>query len=112
MKPMGKILGLMLLLCLTCHSAFAIVISPFGSTDAFIKRSDIILADCVSIPTNKPVLMDGHWVTYELRDGLYEVEVNVLRTLKGDKRPGKLIIATIYPMAPGKRYLLSSIGGG
>lgn len=93
--------------------AFAIAITGFKDTDTAIKRSqDIIIAECVAIPTNKPVMKDGHEVIYGMIDGLYKVEVNILRTLKGGNRPGRKIIATIYPMTPGKTYLLSSMGGG
>jgi hypothetical protein len=110
---MRKFLGCAIILCLTCRAAFAIAITIFVNTDLFVKRSsDIIIADCVSIPTNKPVLVNGQWDVETMRDGLYKVEVNVIRTLKGDKQLGKQIIATIYPMTPGKKYLLSSLGGG
>lgn len=109
---MGKVLGSIILLCLICQAAFAIAITQFAETDTLIKRSkDIIIAECVSIPTNKPVLINGQWATVDLRDGLYKVEVNVIRMLKGDKQPGNQIIATIYRMVPGKIYLLSSMGG-
>src|ERR1700729_1132773 len=94
-------------------SAFAIIISQFANTDALIKQTkDIFIADCVSIPTNKPELINGQWVSVDLADGLYKVEVNAMRVLKGNKSTGKQIIATIYPMVVGKRYLLSSMGGG
>jgi hypothetical protein len=100
------------LFCGIPTAALAIIVSQFADTDSAIQRAkDIIIAECISIPTNKPVLVDGHWVTEELRDGLYKVEVNVVRTLKGDKQSGKQIIATIYTMTPGKKYLLSTLGG-
>jgi hypothetical protein len=44
-------------------------------------------------------------------DGLYPAEVEVLQTLKGEKKPGPLKIATIYEMKPETRYLISSRGG-
>jgi hypothetical protein len=44
-------------------------------------------------------------------DGLYLVEVRIVSVLKGAKKPGKLAIATVYPMEPGKTYLLASNGG-
>jgi hypothetical protein len=110
---MKQFICCIIVLWLIRHEASAIIVSQFGNTDGQIKWSkDIIIAECVSIPTNKAVFVDGHWVEQTLRDGLYKVEVNVIQTLKGDKLTGKQIIATIYPMVPGKRYLLSSIGGG
>ena len=108
---MKKFLGCTILLCLMCHAASAMIVSSFQNTDTLIKWSkDIIIADCVSIPTNKSVLENGKWVQVEY--DVYHFEINVLRTLKGNKQPRKQIIATIYPMTPGKRYLLSSFGGG
>jgi len=109
---MKKFLAGTILLCLMCRAASAIIISGFENTDRLIKWSkDIVIADLVSIPTNKPALVNGKWVQVEYMDGVYHVEINVLRALKGNKQPGKQIIATIYPMTPGKRYLLSSFGG-
>jgi hypothetical protein len=88
------------------------MVEQFANTDRLIKRAeDIVIGDCVSIPTNKPVFVDGHWVTYELGDGLRKVEVNIVRVLKGNRPIGKQIIATIHPMTPGKEYLLSNSGG-
>ena len=109
---MRKILGSILFVCAACPAAFGIPVSTFADADTLVRRAkDIVVADCVSIPSNKPVLRDGHWVTVELLDGLYKAEVRIVRTLKGDKPPGTQIIATIYPMAPGKRYLLYCLGG-
>jgi hypothetical protein len=92
---------------------FGIPVAVSENTDTLIKRSkDIIIAECVSIPTNKPYFENGHWI-FEV-SSLQKVEVNVIRTLKGDRQPGKQIIATDYfypPMTPGKKYLLSNSGG-
>jgi hypothetical protein len=111
MKP--KILGGIFLFCIVSRIASAILVSGFQDTDTLIKWSkDIIIADCVSIPTNETVVINGKKVQVEYMDGIYKVEINVLRTLKGNKQPGKQIILAIYPMTPGKRYLLSSYGGG
>jgi len=109
---MRKILGSILFVFAACPVAFAIIVSTFEDADTLVRRAkDIVVADCVSIPTNRPSLRDGHWVTVELRDGMYKSEVHIVRTLKGDKRPGNQIIATIYRMTPRKRYLLYSLGG-
>jgi len=109
---MKNILYGIILACVISNSAFAIMVGQFLNTDSLIKRAnDIVIADCVSIPTNKPVLVNGHWTIEIFADGLYKVEVNVIRVLKGSKPTGKQIIATIYPMTPGKEYLLSNSGG-
>jgi len=111
MKP--KIFGGIFLFCIVSRIASAILVSQFHDTDTQIKWSkDIIIADCVSIPTNKSVLVNGKLILATVMDGVYDVEINVLRMLKGHKQPGKQIIQTIYPMTPGKRYLLCSFGGG
>jgi hypothetical protein len=79
----------------------AIIVTGFQDIDTYLRRGvHIVIAECVSIPTNGPM-----W------DGLYFVEVNLLRTLKGDWEPGRLTIATIWPMISGKTYLLYSMGG-
>lgn len=110
---MTKILGAALLIWAVCRAALAIPIASFEDADRLVSAAkDIVVADCISIPTNRPVLVNGHWVTSGFRSGLYKVEIDVLRTLKGERRPGKQIIATIYPMTAQKRYLLYSLGGG
>jgi hypothetical protein len=109
---MRKILSSILFVCAAGPTAFAIIVTSFEDTDTLVRKAkDIVIADCVSIPTNRPVLRGGHWITAELRDGLYKAEVRIIRTLKGGKQPGNQIIATIYPMASGKRYLLYNLGG-
>lgn len=111
-KPIRKILALIILVCGACPAGFGIIVTSFQDTDTLVARAkDIVIADCVSIPTNKPSMVDGRTVMLTLKDGLYKAEVRIVQTLKGDKRPGNQIIATIYRMAPGKRYLLFSLGG-
>src|ERR1700735_1810745 len=98
---MRKINSLILFVYAICPAAFAIIVSTFDDTDSIVQKAkDIVVADCVSIPTNKSVLMNGHSVSFGMNDGLYKVEVCVIRTLKGGKQPGNHIIATIYPMDP------------
>jgi hypothetical protein len=109
---MRKKLGGLIFICAICPAAFGIKISTFEDAGRLVEKAkDIVMADCVSIPTNKPVMVDGHLVDFVIMDDLYKVEVRVIRTLKGDKQPGNQIIATVYPMTPGKRYLLYSLGG-
>ena len=90
------------LLFLVTVEAQAIKITPFTDTDTFVQRAqDIVVAKCTGpVPDSR---------NYE--DGLYPVDVQVVTVLKGAKRPGKAIIATIYPMEAGKTYLLTSLGG-
>lgn len=85
-----------------CSIAFAVPISLFSDTDTYVDRAkDIVIAKCVSIPEQPQGYIDG----------LYPAKVEVLSTLKGDKKTGLLKIGTVYPMKPGETYLLSSLGG-
>src|SRR5208283_6144372 len=104
---MKKILYCTILFCLACRATFGIPVAMFENTDRLIKQSkDIIIAECVSIPTNKPYFENGHW-NIEMSMDVQKIEVNIIRTLKGDKQPGKQMIATdFYSMTPGKKYLL------
>ncbi len=87
---------------MACSNAFAIPIGLFTDTDAYIDRArDIVLAKCVSVPEKPAAFIDG----------LYPVEVEVLKTLKGDRNPGPLKIGTVYLMKPGGSYLLANSGG-
>lgn len=82
--------------------ALAIRITPFSDLDRYLEcGQDIVIAKAVSMPA----------IERGDSDGLHLVEVEVLRTLKGTNQPGKLTVATIYPMREGSRYLLYSPGG-
>lgn len=64
----------------------AIKVTLFSDTETFVKRGkDIIIADCIALPTNRVVVTNGHAVIKGFYDGLHPVEVDVLRTLKGGK---------------------------
>jgi hypothetical protein len=100
-KSMTKYLGSILLLFVICCPAFAVKVTGLGGTDTFIDRAkDIVVAECISISPLK-----------EYRDGMRPVEVNIVKTLKGDKEPGHTQIVTIYRMEPNSTYLLYSLGG-
>jgi len=80
---------------------WAVPITLFQDTDTYIERArDIVVAECLSVPPSQ----SGD-------DGLYAVEVKVLLVLKGNRKPGGLRVATIYPMKPAARYLLTNSGG-
>jgi hypothetical protein len=90
------------LLLLVTAEAQAIKISLFTDTDTFVQHAkDIVVAKCTGPVPNA----DGD------DDGLYPVDVEIVSVLKGDKKPGRAKIATIYPMETGKTYLLTSLGG-
>jgi hypothetical protein len=81
-----------------CH---ALPISIFQNTDTYIEHAkDIVIARCESV-LNRDAPAD---------DMLYAVEVTVTKVLKGKRKPGSLRVATV-PLAPGKSYLLMSLGG-
>ena len=86
---------------LGCAPSWGVPITLFQDTDTYIRRArDIVIAQCLSVPPGQPG-----------EDGLYAVEVKVLLVLKGNRKPGELRVATIYPMKPQERYLLTSLGG-
>jgi Skp family chaperone for outer membrane proteins len=87
---------------LTVSASPAIPVTSFIDTETFVKRAqDIVIAKCVGpVPDSGP-----------FEDGLYPVDVDVVFVIKGAKKPGKLKVATIYPMEAGKTYLLTSLGG-
>jgi len=98
---MNRVVGGILVTIGVATSSFAIPVTFFEDSDAFVERAkDIVVAECTSIPVHGTVF-----------DGLREVEVNVLRTLKGHAKPGHFRIATIYAMKPGVKYMLYSMGG-
>jgi hypothetical protein len=90
------------LLLLVNSEAQAIKITLFTDIDTFVQRArDIVVAKCTGpVPTSQ-----------KYHDGLYPVDVQIFTILKGEKKPGKATIATIYPMEVGKTYLLTSLGG-
>jgi hypothetical protein len=108
MKRMIVSLVAVLLVAVPCY---AIKVTAFSDTETFVQRAQhIVIAKCLG-----PV-PDGSG--YD--DGLYPVDVEVLSFVKptmkeekgqGAQKPGKIRIATIYPMVAGKTYLLTSNGG-
>ncbi len=92
-----------LMLCLSASSLFAIKVTLFEDTDSYIARAqDIIIAECISIEAEK-VDVDT--------DGLQAAKVKVVKVLKGNRKPGELRIASLYPIQKGRIYMLSSLGG-
>jgi len=70
-------------------------------TDTYLKRAKaIFVAQCTSIPAQGPV-----------EDGLQVAEVNIMKVLKGEGKPGPYRIVTIYPMKPQTTYMLYSLSG-
>ncbi len=98
---MKKVFVGTLLFSVICLAAFAVPITLFMDTDTFLERAkDIIVAECIAVPRQ------------EAREGgLQAVEVNILKVLKGTRRPGRFRIATIYRMEPHTTYMLYSLGG-
>lgn len=96
---MKRVLSVLIPFLFVCVQCLAVKITLFMDTDTFVKRAkDIVIAKCTS-PPEIPAR------------GLSPAHVEVLMVLKGDKKPGKLKIATIYPMVSGKTYMLTSLGG-
>jgi hypothetical protein len=103
MKRKWTVAAAALAVVLAGTRCYAISVATFQDTDSYIKEArDIVVAKCLSVPDGAPVAFP---------DFLYPAEVEVLMTLKGPRKPGRLKIATIYAMKPGAVYLLASEGG-
>jgi len=83
--------------------ARAVPISLFSDLDTYLDRAkEIVIARCLEAPED---------VGISYIDGLYPATTEVVATLKGKRNLGDLKIATIYPMRPGRTYLLTNTGG-
>jgi hypothetical protein len=95
---MRIILGGILVCSVFCLSAFAIIVTLFMDTDTFLSRGkDIVVAECNSLVDEGPPIR--------------AVDVNILKVIKGTRKPGRLRIATIYHMRPKTTYMLYNLGG-
>lgn len=89
-------------LLLTATSAAALPILTFTDTRTFATQAtEVLIADCLD-PDPDP----GPKVNVTV------VSVDVVRVLKGTRRPGGARLATIgQPMEKGRRYLMATFGG-
>jgi hypothetical protein len=95
-----RVLGGIFLSFVLTLAAFAVPIAHFKDADTFLERGkDIVVAEHVSTPEQ------------QIREGAHAAVVNVLKVLKGDAKPGRLRIATIYTMKPNTKYMLYNLGG-
>ena len=100
MKKTMLILGVLVVMATPLH---AIIVTLFMDVDTLIRRShDIVIAKCVSAPTNAP---------WAFEDGFYPARMDLMESLKGERKPGPFTTGTIYPLAEGKTYLLCNSGG-
>lgn len=84
-------------------NARAVPISLFSDLDTYLERAkEIVIARCLEAPED---------VGISYIDGLYPATMELVTSLKGAREPGKLKIATIYPVRPGRTYLLANTGG-
>ena len=75
------------------HCAAAPVI-PFMGLEKLVQRSNpILIAKCIEAAKHRT-------------HGLGEAEVEIIRTIKGERKPGKEHIATACTLTPGRTYLL------
>lgn len=89
---------------LACAVVQAVPITLFTDVDTYLQRAeDVVIAKCVSVPEA------GLVATFD--DGLYPASVDVQMSLKGERKPGRLTVATIYPLSPGQKYLIANTGG-
>lgn len=93
----------MAILLFVAQSSQAIKITLFTDLDTYIERAhEIIIAEC----TDPVEVWAGHY-----EDMLHPSQVTILKTLKGERKPGATRISTIYTLRPGRTYLLYSLGG-
>ena len=99
---MKRSLAAMVLLLMALAPCHAIPVATFTDMETFLRRAEsIVVARVVAIP--------GPGEGYH--DGVYLAEVEVLQVLTGDRKPGRLRMASIYPMRPEKLYLLTGSRG-
>lgn len=99
---MKSICAVFCLSLVVCARAFAVPISLFTDTDTYIERAkDIVIARCVKVPDQQEAFVDG----------FFPADVEVLMTLKGEKKAGPLKIGTVSAMEAGTTYLLANSGG-
>lgn len=83
---------------------WAVKITLFSDLNTYVKRGrDIVIAKCISSPPASE--------RTRLKDGMYAVQLEIIKVLKGPKQPGKCEAATVYSIEPGTTYLLYSLGG-
>ena len=105
MRTACRCLILLFSVCCMNSVAWAVIFSSFVNADAFIKRAaDIVVAECVSLDTRQNTGSE-----------LQAVEVNILKALKGSRKPGgaaeSQCSSFFGPVQPGVRYMLSCGAG-
>src|SRR3977135_2906462 len=112
MRSMRAMMLTLLFVVASTQLTSAIKVTLFTDLDTYVRRANqIVIAKCLSAESWETW---KSWTSKSVRvDGLLsaEVQVQVLRTLKGSIEPGSLAIQTLYPMAAGKIYFLSTLGG-
>ena len=105
-----KLLYIVLLLGGAVYAAM-LVTYP-GGIDPATDCTEILIARCISMPTNGPGIEVEHFKppTVVVGDDFHPVEVEVVKMLKGDAHSGRRIIGAHYPMVPGRNYLLYRYG--
>jgi hypothetical protein len=105
-----KLLTIVLLLG---GAVYAAMLATYpGGTDPATDCTEVLIAKCISMPTNGPGIEVEHFKppTVVVGDDFHPVEVEVVRMLKGDAHSGRRIIGAHYPMVPGRNYLLYRYG--
>lgn len=88
---------------LASSQAYGVPISLFADVETYLERAkEIVIVQCVSIPE------EG---TETFVDGFFPANLEAVMTLKGERKPGPLTVATIYDMKPKQKYLLANSGG-
>ena len=107
---MTKLLFILLVLGGAVYAAM-VATYPRG-IDPATDCTEVLIAKCISFPTNGPGIEVEHFKppTVVVGDDFRPVEVEVVQMLKGDAHSGRRIIGAHYPMVPGRNYLLYKYG--
>jgi len=104
---------LLITILLLGGAVYGVMVATYrGGTDPATDCTEILIAKCISMPTNGPGIEVGHFKppTVVVGDDFRPVEVEVVKMLKGGAHSGRRIIGAHYPMVPGRNYLLYRYG--
>jgi hypothetical protein len=104
---------LLIMILLLGGAVYAAMVATYpAGTDPATDCTEVLIAKCISFPTNGPSIEVEHFKppAVVVGDDFHPVEVEVVKMLKGGEHSGRRIIGAHYPMAPGRNYLLYRYG--
>ena len=104
---------LLITILLLGGAVYAAMLATYpGGTDPATDCTEVLIAKCISFPTNGPGIEVEHFKppVVVVGDDFHPVEVEVVKMMKGGAHTGRRIIGAHYPMVPGRNYLLYRYG--